>query len=92
MGLDHPHPLRREAPSSPSAPHTATAVSFNAHIGIAAVTQVGVNAALIAEWGILGAAIGEAATTLLWNGLLIVWVWRRLGLRATAFGIVARRR
>jgi O-antigen/teichoic acid export membrane protein len=60
-------------------------------IGIAAVSQVCFNLVLIPPWGILGAAIGEAASTVLWNVLLVVWVWRRLGVRATAFGTAGGR-
>jgi O-antigen/teichoic acid export membrane protein len=58
---------------------------------VAAVGQVCFSAALIPTWGVLGAAIGEAASTVLWNVLLIVWVWRRLGIRATVFGAAAGR-
>jgi O-antigen/teichoic acid export membrane protein len=60
-------------------------------IGIAAVSNVCLNALLIPSWGILGAAIGHAASSVLWNALLILWVWRRLGIRATAFGSAAPR-
>jgi O-antigen/teichoic acid export membrane protein len=60
-------------------------------IGIAAVSQVCFNAVLVPPWGIFGAAIGEAASTVLCAVLLAVWVWQRLGVRTTAFGAPGRR-
>jgi len=61
-------------------------------IGVAAASNLVFNALLIPPFGILGAAIGHAASTLVWNALLIIWVWRRLGVRSTVFGAPAPRK
>ena len=52
--------------------------------GGAAALNVILNASLIPIWGINGAAIATATTTILWNAILALYVWKRLGLRATA--------
>jgi len=52
---------------------TATAV------GISAVLNVGLNAILIPRFGLEGAAAATALSTLTWNVLLSVFVYRRLG-------------
>ena len=49
----------------------------------AAVLNVVLNASLIPLWGINGAAIATATTTIIWNVALALYVWRRLGVRAT---------
>jgi O-antigen/teichoic acid export membrane protein len=60
-------------------------------IGIASISNVLLNALFIPQWGLFGAALAGAASTALWNVLLIIWVWRRLGVRATAFSAAAGR-
>jgi len=61
-------------------------------IGVAAVSNVLLNAVLIPKWGVLGAAFAGAASTAVWNTLLIISVWRQLGLHTTVLGGVAGRK
>lgn len=49
-----------------------------------AVLNVLMNLLLIPAWGIEGAAVATAVTTVLWNVALSYFVWIRLGIRATA--------
>jgi len=59
--------------------------------GIAAVANVSLNAALIPAFGATGAAIATATSLLVWNMVLAVYVYRRLGLHSTALGVIGRR-
>jgi O-antigen/teichoic acid export membrane protein len=52
--------------------------------GVSAVLNVVLNACLIPIWGIEGSAIATTTTTIVWNTILVVYVWKRLGLRVTA--------
>jgi O-antigen/teichoic acid export membrane protein len=61
-------------------------------IGIAACSNLLFNFLLIPHWGILGAALAAAASTALWNVLLLVWVWQHLGLQTSVLGSLGRRR
>ena len=61
-------------------------------IGIATLSNVALNAVLIPKWGVLGAAFAGAASTAIWNALLTIWVWRRLGLHTTVLGALAGRK
>lgn len=61
-------------------------------VGIAAVTNLLLNALLIPHWGILGAGVASALSTLLWNVLLVIWIWRHLGLHPTVLATPSRRR
>lgn len=55
-------------------------------IGSGAVLNVILNAILIPQWGINGAAVATASSTAFWNLMLVVQVWRRLNIDATALG------
>lgn len=61
-------------------------------IGISAVLNVILNALLIPRWGIEGAAVATASSMILWNLLLSIWVYKRLGIHSTALGKVSLRR
>ena len=67
---------------------TMTGHEREATIGIAigALVNVVLNLALIPTWGIEGAALATAAGMIVWNVVLAVWVYRRLGLDVTALG------
>ncbi len=55
-------------------------------LAIAVAVNVAVNLALIPVWGVDGAAVGAAANIVLWNTLLAIRVFRKLGIRPTAAG------
>ncbi|NWF75247.1 MAG: flippase [Nitrospirae bacterium] len=57
-------------------------------IGISAIINIFLNAILIPSWGIEGAAIATASSIIVWNILLAIWVYRRLKIHTTAFGII----
>jgi len=61
-------------------------------IGISAMLNVVLNALLIPTWGIEGAALATASSMILWNILLAIWVYNRLGIHSTALGRVSLRR
>ena len=61
-------------------------------IGIGALLNIILNALMIPRWGLEGAAIANAGSIIAWNVLLALWVYRRLGIDATAFGPVNVRR
>lgn len=54
-------------------------------IGVAAVVNVVLNAALIQAWGVEGAAVASTISMAIWNILLAIWVYKRLGINSTAF-------
>lgn len=55
-------------------------------IGVSAVLNVILNASLIPRWGIEGAACATAISLILWNLLLAIMVYKRLGIYSTALG------
>lgn len=57
-------------------------------VGVAAVLNIILSAALIPSWGVYGAAAADAISTATWNILLAVWVYKRLGIYSTALGRV----
>lgn len=61
-------------------------------IGSSAVINVLLNFWFIQLWGLEGAAFATAATTVLWNALLLRFVWVNLSLNTTAFrlGVAGR--
>ena len=61
-------------------------------VGIATVVNVALNGLLIPRWGIEGAAVATATSLVVWNLLLAVWVYRKLGIHCTALGAVSIRR
>lgn len=61
-------------------------------VGSGAVLNVFLNALLIPRWSINGAAIATASGMLLWNGILVVLVHRRLGIHPTVLGGLLHRR
>lgn len=66
--------------------------SAAAGLSVAAVVNVILNAVLIPLYGAIGAAIATATSTVIWNAILIVEVYRRLGIASTAFGGLTWRR
>jgi len=54
--------------------------------GIAATVNVILNAILIPKWNLEGAAIATSSSMILWNVLLAIRVYRRLGINSTALG------
>jgi O-antigen/teichoic acid export membrane protein len=61
-------------------------------VGIGPALNIGLNAALIPSLGIEGAAISTASSTVIWNLLLAVFVYRRLGIHPTVLGRLNMRR
>lgn len=59
-------------------------------VGVAAVANAALSAVLIPFLGALGAAMGSATGTILWNVLLAWDVRQRLGIHATAFARIRR--
>jgi O-antigen/teichoic acid export membrane protein len=51
----------------------------------AVVANVALNATLIPQLGINGAAIATATTTILWNALMLLFVWRKFRIDPTIF-------
>lgn len=58
-------------------------------IGISALLNVVLNAFLIPIWGLEGAATATAASMIMWNILLAILVYRRLGIHSTALGRIS---
>jgi O-antigen/teichoic acid export membrane protein len=56
-------------------------------IGVAALSNILLNAILVPKFGAVGAAIATTVSMSLWNILLTLWVRRLTGIRPTAFGI-----
>jgi O-antigen/teichoic acid export membrane protein len=61
-------------------------------VGAAAVVNVILGFLLIPVWGGVGAALATTTSLVTWNVLLAIWVYRRLGIRATALGALPFRR
>lgn len=57
-----------------------------AGFGLSGIANIGLNLALIPSLGIVGAALANAGSLMIWNILLVVAVRRRLGIHATALG------
>lgn len=55
-------------------------------VAIGAVVNIILNILLIPKWGLQGAAIAMLSSTFVWNVLLVIWVYRRLGIHSTALG------
>jgi O-antigen/teichoic acid export membrane protein len=55
-------------------------------IAIAAVVNIILNLLFIPSWGIEGAAAASAVSVMVWNILLAIWVYQRIGIDPTSFG------
>ena len=55
-------------------------------LAVSVLVNVTLNALLIPLWGIEGAALAAVISVAMWNILLAVLAYRRLGLHATALG------
>jgi O-antigen/teichoic acid export membrane protein len=49
-------------------------------VAIAAVTSITLNAALIPVFGVIGAAIATSASLIIWNILLLIWLYKKTGI------------
>lgn len=58
-------------------------------VGLGAALNVGLNAALIPVFGIEGAAVATASSTIVWNLLLVMFTSKKLGIHPTALGDLA---
>jgi O-antigen/teichoic acid export membrane protein len=58
-------------------------------IAVAALLNVILNALLIPEFGMKGAAVASATSLVTWNFLMSWWVYKRIGIISTAFKIKA---
>jgi O-antigen/teichoic acid export membrane protein len=65
----------------------------DAAIGFAirAVLEVMLGLLLIPKWGAEGAATATAISLIIWNILLVIWVYKRLGIHSTALGRISLR-
>jgi O-antigen/teichoic acid export membrane protein len=66
--------------------YTATA------LGVAALTNIVLNLALVPHWGPEGAAVGNTISMVLWNVLAVILLYRKAGVNSTAFGEPGLRR
>jgi len=55
-------------------------------VGSSAIVNIVLNAILIPLWGLNGAAIATTSSMVLWNILLAIWVYKRIGIHSTALG------
>src|SRR6266478_9936144 len=55
-------------------------------IGLSAIITILLNLVLIPRWGLEGTAVATASTTVLWNILMVVLLYKRLGIHCTALG------
>jgi O-antigen/teichoic acid export membrane protein len=60
-------------------------------IGLSAIITILLNLVLIPRWGLEGTAIATASTTILWNILMAVLLYKRLGIHCTALGRISFR-
>ncbi len=60
-------------------------------IGLSAIITILLNLVLIPLWGLEGTAIATASTTILWNILMAVLLYKRLGIHCTALGRISLR-
>jgi len=58
-------------------------------VGISAVLNVILNAVLIPQWGLEGAATATATSRIITNLLVVVWMYKRLGIHPTALGNIS---
>lgn len=56
-------------------------------MAVSAIVNVGLNAVLIPAFGLEGAAFATAFSTALWNGVMLVYVQKRLGINSTGFRV-----
>ncbi len=61
-------------------------------VGISAMVNIILNAILIPLWGVEGAAAATASSRVIWNLLLVVLAYKRLGIYSTALGKISLRR
>lgn len=61
-------------------------------VGISAALNLILNALLIPQWSIAGAAIATAVSMVTWNVLLAILVYRTIGIHSTALGTFHLRR
>jgi len=61
-------------------------------VGLSAILNVILNYLLIPLWGLNGAALATGGSMTLWNILLTIWVYKRLGIHTTALGKIYLRR
>jgi O-antigen/teichoic acid export membrane protein len=59
--------------------------------GVGALASVLLSAVLIPSWGIEGAAVAAATSMVLWNGLAVFYVHRRLGIHTMPFRLGMRK-
>jgi O-antigen/teichoic acid export membrane protein len=59
-------------------------------MGIAACANLILNATLIPVFGLVGAALATTLSTVMWNGLMGMIVWRRLDLDPTILSVLRR--
>lgn len=55
-------------------------------VGISAVLNIILNALLIPEWSIEGAAIATAISMVTWNILLAIWVYKKISIHSSVLG------
>jgi len=60
-------------------------------IGLSAIITILLNLVLIPLWGLEGTAIATASTTILWNILMAILPYKRLGIHCTALGRISFR-
>lgn len=59
-------------------------------LSVSLLVSLFLNSLLIPLWGINGAAVSNALSMVVWNGLLVFLVYRRLGIVVTVFGTMIR--
>jgi len=52
-------------------------------VGVSALLNIFANAMLIPVFGLMGAAIATATTTVIWNLMMLVYVWRKMSINPT---------
>jgi len=55
-------------------------------VAIGAGVNIVLNSTFIPVWGIEGAACATAISMIVWNILLVIWVYKRLGIHSTVLG------
>jgi len=55
-------------------------------VSIAAVANIMLNSFLVPMWGVVGAALATSISLVIWNVLLVIWLFQRLGIITTALG------
>lgn len=58
--------------------------------GVCVVLNITLNLIMIPSLGVMGTALAVAASMIVWNVLVAVWVYRRLGIHPTALGKITR--